>query len=196
MKKELLLKGTVITNKGNNYTVLEVKEDSVIVEGIKGIKELKLSTVTKNFKLVKEVDIEEKIENLRLESIENSYYLESKEEEERLLKEEIEASKEEEKEIEEPEEEVKEEPKEEVKEEPKEEEKEIITLRDIVEEIVREKLLILDLEYNPNNTFKNIRKKIRKKATIIKELRLEGYTYSFRIENKEAIKEELLKILA
>ena len=54
MKKELLLKGTKITNKGNNYTVVELKEDSVIVEGIKGIKELKLSTVTKNFKLIKE----------------------------------------------------------------------------------------------------------------------------------------------
>ena len=181
MKKELLLKGTKITNKGNNYTVVELKEDSVIVEGIKGIKELKLSTVTKNFKVVKEEVKEEKIVNLRLESIENSYYLESKEEEERLLKEEIEA----------PIEEI-----EESKEEAKEEEKEIITLRDIVEEIVREKLLILDLEFNPNNTFKNIRKKIRKKAIIIKELRLEGYGYTFKVENKEAIKEELLKILA
>ena len=200
MKKELLLKGTVITNKGNNYTVVELKEDSVIVEGIKGIKELKLSTITKNFKLVKEVK-EEKIVNLRLESIENSYYLESKEEEERLLKEEIEApieEIEESKEVEEAKEVEKEieEPKEESKEEVKEEEKEIITLRDIVEEIVREKLLILDLEYNPNNTFKNIRKKIRKKATIIKELRLEGYGYTFKVESKEAIKEELLKILA
>ena len=200
MKKELLLKGTVITNKGNNYTVVELKEDSVIVEGIKGIKELKLSTITKNFKLVKEVK-EEKIVNLRLESIENSYYLESKEEEERLLKEEIEApieEIEESKEVEEAKEVEKEieEPKEESKEEVKEEEKEIITLRDIVEEIVREKLLILDLEYNPNNTFKNIRKKIRKKGNITKSLRLEGYTYSFRIENKNLIKEELLKILA
>ena len=78
----------------------------------------------------------------------------------------------------------------------KEREEGIITLRDIVEEIVREKLLILDLEYNPNNTFKNIRKKIRKKGDITKSLRLEGYTYSFRIENKDLIKEELIKILA
>ena len=78
----------------------------------------------------------------------------------------------------------------------KDKEEGIITLRDIVEEIVREKLLILDLEYNPNNTFKNIRKKIRKKGNITKSLRLEGYTYSFRIENKNLIKEELLKILA
>lgn len=78
----------------------------------------------------------------------------------------------------------------------KDKEEGIITLRDIVEEIVREKLLILDLEYNPNNTFKNIRKKIRKKGNLTKSLRLEGYTYSFRIENKNLIKEELLKILA
>lgn len=78
----------------------------------------------------------------------------------------------------------------------KEKEEGIITLRDIVEEIVREKLLILDLDYNPNNTFKNIRKKIRKRGEVIKSLRLEGYTYSFRIENKNLIKEELLKILA
>ena len=78
----------------------------------------------------------------------------------------------------------------------KDKEEGIITLRDIVEEIVREKLLILDLEYNPNNTFKNIRKKIRKKGNVTKSLRLEGYTYSFRIENKNLIKEELLKILA
>ena len=77
----------------------------------------------------------------------------------------------------------------------KDKEEGIITLRDIVEEIVREKLLILDLEYNPNNTFKNIRKKIRKKGNLTKSLRLEGYTYSFRIENKNLIKEELLKIL-
>ena len=198
MKKELLLKGTKITNKGNNYTVVELKEDSVIVEGAKGIKELKLSTVTKNFKVVKEEVKEEKIVNLRLESIENSYYLESKEEEERLLKEEIEApieEIEESKEVEEAKEVEKE--IEEPKEEPaKEEVKEVITLRDIVEEIVREKLLILDLEFNPNNTFKNIRKKIRRKAIIIKEIRLEGYGYTFKVENKEAIKEELLKILA
>ena len=78
----------------------------------------------------------------------------------------------------------------------KDKEEGIITLRDIVEEIVGEKLLILDLEYNPNNTFKNIRKKIRKKGNLTKSLRLEGYTYSFRIENKNLIKEELLKILA
>ena len=78
----------------------------------------------------------------------------------------------------------------------KDKEEGIITLRDIVEEIVREKLLILDLEYNPNNTFKNIRKKIRKRGEVTKKLRLEGYTYSFRIENKNLIKEELLKILA
>ena len=78
----------------------------------------------------------------------------------------------------------------------KDKEEGIITLRDIIEEIVREKLLILDLEYNPNNTFKNIRKKIRKKGEVTKKLRLEGYTYSFRIENKNLIKEELLKILA
>ena len=78
----------------------------------------------------------------------------------------------------------------------KDKEEGIITLRDIIEEIVREKLLILDLEYNPNNTFKNIRKKIRKRGELTKSLRLEGYTYSFRIENKNLIKEELLKILA
>lgn len=78
----------------------------------------------------------------------------------------------------------------------KEKEEGIITLRDIIEEIVREKLLILDLEYNPNNTFKNIRKKIRKRGEVTKNLRLEGYTYSFRIEDKNLIKEELLKILA
>lgn len=78
----------------------------------------------------------------------------------------------------------------------KEKEEGIITLRDIIEEIVREKLLVLDLEYNPNNTFKNIRKKIRKRGEVTKSLRLEGYTYSFRIENKNLIKEELLKILA
>ena len=78
----------------------------------------------------------------------------------------------------------------------KDKEEGIITLKDIVEEIVREKLLILDLEYNPNNTFKNIRKKIRKKGNVTKSLKLEGYTYSFRIENKNLIKEELLKILA
>ena len=78
----------------------------------------------------------------------------------------------------------------------KDKEEGIITLRDIIEEIVREKLLILDLEYNPNNTFKNIRKKIRKRGEVTKKLRLEGYTYSFRIENKNLIKEELLKILA
>lgn len=78
----------------------------------------------------------------------------------------------------------------------KDKEEGIITLREIVEEIVREKLLILDLEYNPNNTFKNIRKKIRKRGELTKSLRLEGYTYSFRIENKNLIKEELLKILA
>ena len=78
----------------------------------------------------------------------------------------------------------------------KDKEEGIITLRDIVEEIVREKLLILDLEYNPNNTFKNIRKKIRKRGEVTKKLRLEGYTYSFRVENKNLIKEELLKILS
>ena len=78
----------------------------------------------------------------------------------------------------------------------KDKEEGIITLRDIIEEIVREKLLILDLEYNPNNTFKNIRKKIRKRGEVTKKLRLEGYTYSFRIEDKNLIKEELLKILA
>ena len=196
MKKELLLKGTKITNKGNNYTVVELKEDSVIVEGIKGIKELKLSTVTKNFKVVKEEAkeeaktlVEEALEEAGLssklgkigEKEEASKEIEESKEEESK---EVEEAKEVEKEIEEP------------KEESKEEVKEVITLRDIVEEIVKEKLLILDLEYNPNNTFKNIRKKIRRKATIIKELRLEGYGYTFKVESKEAIKEELLKILA
>lgn len=186
MKKELLITGTTISNKGNNYTVLELKEDSVIVEGAKGVKELKLSTVTKNFKLVKESKEESKEEAKTLveEALEEAGISTKL----GKIGEKVEASKEEEKEIEEA--------KEEVKEPAKEEVKEIITLRDIVEEIVREKLLILDLEYNPNNTFKNIRKKIRRKAIIIKELRLEGYGYTFKVENKEAIKEELLKILA
>ena len=193
MKKELLLKGTIISNRGNNYTVLEVKEDSVIVEGAKGIKELKLSTITKNFKLIKESKeeaktlVEEALEeagiSTKLGKIGEKEEA-SKEEESKEESKEVEEAKEVEKEIEEP------------KEESKEEVKEVITLRDIVEEIVKEKLLILDLEFNPNNTFKNIRKKIRKKAIIIKELRLEGYGYTFKVENKEAIKEELLKILA
>ena len=178
MKKELLVKGTTISNKGNNYTVLEVKEDSVIVEGAKGIKELKLSTVEKTFKLVKES--KEEVKTLVEEALEEAGISTKL----GRIGEKVEASKEEEKEIEE------------TKEEVKEEVKEIITLRDIVEEIVKDKLLILDLEIDPNNTFKNIRRKIRKKATIIKELRLEGYGYTFKVENKEVIKEELLKILA
>ena len=44
----------VVNPTGVEYTIVELKEDSVIVEGAKGIKELKLSTVEKTFKIVKE----------------------------------------------------------------------------------------------------------------------------------------------
>ena len=185
----------VVNPTGVEYTIVGVEDSTVIVTGLnkKGeeiTKNLKLSTVEKTFKLIKES--KEEAKTLVEEALEEAGIstklgkIGEKEEEFKEVEEskEVEEAKEVEKEIEEP------------KEESKEEVKEVITLRDIVEEIVKEKLLILDLEYNPNNTFKNIRKKIRKKATIIKELRLEGYGYTFKVESKEAIKEELLKILA
>lgn len=71
----------------------------------------------------------------------------------------------------------------------------IISLRDLVEELVREKLVFLDLEFNPNNTFKYIRRIIRKKGKALRSLRLEGYSYSFNIGDKKALKEELYNLL-
>lgn len=71
----------------------------------------------------------------------------------------------------------------------------ILTLRVLVEELVREKLIFLDLEFNPNNTFKYIRRIIRKKGKALVSLRLEGYGYSFNIEDKRVLKEELYNLL-
>lgn len=71
----------------------------------------------------------------------------------------------------------------------------IISLRDLVEELVREELVFLDLEFNPNNTFKYIRRIIRKKGKALRSLRLEGYSYSFNIGDKKVLKEELYNLL-
>ena len=68
-----------------------------------------------------------------------------------------------------------------------------ISLKSLVEELVlKDKAFYLDLEFNSNNTFKYIRRVIRKKGNLLKSLRLEGYNYLFLEENKEALKEELI----